>query len=732
MDLSAKSLGVYMRNSCFPAGRLFRVLAVSLLMPGSALLSQSASASTNEIWTDRPAVVISSDVQAKSSASETYFRGLAADTSALKAVLASAPAENTSTEGVGISLPMPNGGFQQFEIEQFSVLAPELARQFPEIKTYRGRGVDNTSATVYLDITPQGFHAMMVTQEGTVFIDPETTGENVYRSYYRRDLYHSLQAKGETPRFSCGVGSDEQATLSSLANKPGDSLLAARSGSQQRIYRLAVAATGEYTQKFGGTVAGALAAITTAINRVNSVFERDLSISLQLVANNQNIIYTNGFTDPYTNNNGSLILDENQANLDAVIGNANYDIGHVFATQTAGLAYVGSACSSTTKAKGTTGVSNPTGDAFYIDYVAHEIGHQLGANHSFNGTAGACGGGNRNSATAYEPGSGSSIMAYSGLCSVEDLQYYADATFHAGSIAEILQYTTSGTGSQCPQSSLTGNTPPTANAGADVSIPKGTPFTLVGTATDPDVQTLTYQWDQMDAGTATDANTFGTDLGDNALFRSFLPQDSASRTFPRLADVLSGTVDKSETLPVTNRSMNFRLTVRDNDGGVDEDDLRVTVVASAGPFSMVQPTTALTLDNTQPQMILWNVENTHLSPVSCSHVDILLSTDGGNTFTSTLVAGTSNDGGESINLPAVDSTTARIKVACSDNVFFAISDVDFEIATGSGIALTGSSPALPDPDTSGGGGGGLISIYYLSLLAGLGLLYRRRFHSAQG
>ncbi|HEY1013505.1 MAG TPA: zinc-dependent metalloprotease family protein [Herpetosiphonaceae bacterium] len=603
------------------------------------------------------------------------YRTLALDTAALRARLAQAPLEMTGNRAAELLLPLPDGTFGRFAVVDSPMMEPGLAVKFPELKTYSAQGIDDPSASARLDWTSAGFHAMILSDQGNVFIDPYRPGDTTsYISYYTRDYLPSLadiearakelQAESEYAPDAAKVHGERSAV-----------------GATLRTYRLAMAATGEYTAFHGGTVTGAMAAIVTSMNRVNAVYEREVAVRMVLVANNNLIVYTNAQTDPYTNDDGFEMLGENQANLTSVIGGANYDIGHVFSTGGGGVASLGCVCRASDKAEGVTGSPQPIGDPFDIDYVAHEIGHQFGADHSFNGTTQACGGGNRAGSNAWEPGSGSTIMAYAGICGAEDLQRNSDPYFHTGSFSEIIAFT-EGSGNACAVRSDTGNLPPVVDAGDDVTIPARTPFTLTGSATDPGGQTLSYAWEQFDAGTAAPPNT---DNGSRAIFRSFNPVAGPSRTFPKLSDILGNVSTFGESLPTTTREMTFRLTARDNvagGGGVAFDTMSVNVISTAGPFLVTAPNTAVTWTGNSQQTVTWDVANTTLPPVSCANVTILLSTDGGQTFGQTLLASTANDGSQAVTVPNISSTTARVKVQCATSVFFDISNTNFTITPG--------------------------------------------------
>ncbi len=469
----------------------------------------------------------------------SIYRTVRVDKAALVKTLESAPMEFTPEAKENpslIYLPMPDGTMARFHFEESPIMEPELAAKYPQFKTYRAQGIDDPAASARFDWLPTGFHALILAPSGTVLIDPYAQGDTEnYISYWKKD------AANTTKGFRCDF-SEEEAVANSL--RPSVPAPAVTSGTQLRTYRLALAATNEYCVAVGGnTVAGSLGAEVLIMNRVNGVYERDLAIHMNIVGNNNLITYAGDNlscsgacstgNDPYTNSNGSTMLGQNQTAIDAVIGTANYDIGHVFSTGGGGVANLNVPCVSGNKAHGVTGLTNPVGDAFAIDYVAHEMGHQWGANHTFNGTVSNCGGGNRSSGSAYEPGSGITIMAYAGICGTQDLAPHSIDTFHVKSLEAIVAYSQTGNGNTCATITVTANTAPVVTGPGNFTIPKNTPFSLTASATDVNGDAITYDWQEYDLGGSTTAVP-NTDADGTArpILRPYSPTTSGTRTFP--------------------------------------------------------------------------------------------------------------------------------------------------------------------------------------------------------
>jgi hypothetical protein len=594
-----------------------------------------------------------------------------------------------------VELPKPEGGFEKFVITKSQIMENELSEKFPTIKTYSGQGLDDKTANVKIDLTAFGFHAMIRSAKGTWFIDPYSKANTTqYISYYKRDYFNKDKSMFEEDLLIVNKKSVINKSLPPAAVCIGDKL---------RTYRLDVACTGEYAQAVAGanaTIAQVLSAIITTVNRVNGVYETELAIRFVLIANETSIIFVNPSTDPFNGNNSpNVLINESQNVINSTIQNLNYDIGHTFSTGGGGLANLGCVCDAGSKANGVTGSSNPVGDPYDIDYVAHEIGHQFGANHTFNSSLGSCSG-NRNFSTAYEVGSGTTIMAYAGICSADNIQPNSDAFFHTTSYDEIINYAYLDAGNSCPVITNTGNSAPTLTMPeSDKAVPKQTPFMLTAQGEDPDGDAITFCWEEMDNGPATTWNG-GVNNINSPLFKSREPSTSPTRTFPSLAVIRANYPTnpnatmgglKGETLPLNGRPMYFRLTVRDNKvggGGVatagegcfSSNPFSVVVVDEAGPFKELIPNGGEQWTGATYENITWDVANTNTGFVNCANVDILYSIDGGVTFVDTLISNVPNNGSILAKLPNIQTNNnVRLMIKCSDNYFFDITDNNFTI-----------------------------------------------------
>jgi len=642
--------------------------------------SQASPQSVDGVWTDvtkqTPSVLNNAQTGPRT------YRSFTLNRTKLSSLLAAAPLEaKPDAAPVRLSLPFADGTFSEFQVVESPIMEPALAARFPEIRTFSAQGIDDPTATSRFDWTPEGFHALIISSRGAVLIEPNRQGtQEDYLVYFQGDV--------PVNGFDCEVSEAEQENAIAAAGKGLNSTIlrpAVSSDSNLRTYRLAVAATGDYTQTYGGgTVNGALSAITTTVNAVNAIYQREVGVNLVLVANETAIIFTDTNTDDYTSDNTASLLTQNQTKLDAVIGTANYDVGHVFDGRTEapgffsfqGQASIASTCREGFKARGASITRSLSPSSLVAAYnFAHELGHQFGATHTFNATTGSCST-QRSASTAYEPGTGSTIMGYRFTCGAEDLMS-SDIYFHNASLEQIVNFTTIGGASMCPTLTATGNAAPVVNAGPSYTIPQGTPFSLTAIGSDPNGDDLTYDWEEFDLGNPAPPST---DDGSRPIFRSFTHTPNPSRSFPRLSDILSANATFGESLPTTTRTMNFRVTVRDNranGGGIGSAATQVNVRADSGPFVVTQPNAASNWLIGSTQTITWNVANTNLAPVNCANVRILMSINGGLSFPYVLAEDTPNDGSETLTLPVAAPTSSgispRIKVVGKGNIFFNIS-----------------------------------------------------------
>ena len=620
--------------------------------------------------------------------------------------------------GMIVSLPLPDGTFMDFNVWQTPMMPQSLAAQYPDIKTFTAEAVGNRSITAKLDFTMYGFHAMIFNGGQTSFIDPwDNLHDGFYMVHYKSDETRAL-----TARMRCAVRTKDengpagasmeiqQKQLPKLDHKVAQKIA---NGYNLRTYRLALACDHQYAQAATGlsspTVAQALAKMTTSMNRINGVYEREFSITMNLVANENSLIFVSSTGDPYgaDDSNPDNLLTDNQTQCDALIGTANYDIGHVFSTGGGGLSLMGCVCQAGIKAQSCTGSPTPVGDGFDIDYVAHEMGHEYGSDHTFNDdNYGSCLGNIAND-FAYEPGSGSTIMAYAGICDPDDLAYHSDPYFHSSSLEQIYGYI-SADGDVCAAHTATSNKlVKYASFTASYSIPYQTPFELTAPiATDSVADSvILYCWEERDLSTA--GMMFSATHATGPIFRSFNPATTPTRIFPKLSMVLAGTLSdagtegaQGEKVPDVARTMVFKCSYRDiihNLGCFTFPDDAITLNAintTAGFKVTSQGTTGLSFNGATSQTVTWNVVSTNAAPISASTVDIYMSTNGGTTW-QYLVGNFPNTGTATITVPnpAVTSSTCRFKVKGHGNVFFNINSANFTVTHNSGSATTPSCVA---------------------------------------
>lgn len=586
-----------------------------------------------------------------------------------------------ATSSVVIDFPDGYGEFEQFRIYQTQALHPVLAAKYPQIKTYVGQGIRDKSRIVRFSITPFGLHAMVLGKDGTSYIDPYSSG-GYYMAYLKKGMTTTrpFACLSETP--------GERIAVESFHRMPNDN-------GNFRTYRMAMACTTEYSD-FHIAAAGledadilqqkaaVLSAMTVTVERMNSMFERDLSVSFQLVEHNDELIFIG--EDNFNNEDVGSMIDQGTIEMNNIIGFDNYDIGHTVGTSGGGLGG-GSPCTDG-KAVGATGTGAPVGDPFDIDYVSHEVGHQFGAGHTFNN---ACGG-NVDPSMSYEPGSGSSIMAYAGICD-PNVQSNSDAQFHAGSIAQI-RNRINGV-ANCAAITPNGNTTPFANAGADYIVPQGTALLLKGSGIDPDDNGLTYSWEQYDKEISMQPPLPEATEGPN--FRVQVISDKPERYLPSLSSVLANDLAPTwEVIPTVGRTLNFAMTVRDNNmngGESNTDFMTVTSSDVAGPFVITYPNSAAIFQVGSNKNITWNVAGTDSNGVDTHYVDIVMSHDGGQSFTDVLALHVPNDGSEIITVPNFPGNDNRIMVRANGNIFFDVNNQAINIPSTPGpysIAVTGT------------------------------------------
>ncbi len=577
---------------------------------------------------------------------------------------------------IKLSLPLPNGEQLQLYVEESLVLHPTLAAKYPSIKTYQGLDVQSGKVIARLSIASNGFYAIIRTLQGTVYIEPAELSNHAI-VYFAHDLKVARHH-----HFECGV------TEQIAKNFQQDADLESRSDNKAlRIYRLAVSTTGEFSARNGGTKERVLAAITTVVNQMNLIFGTDIGVRFQIVPQTEDLIFLDANADPYNQpENVGNIIGTNVNNFSRFIPNNAYDIGHTFTIcrgqgTAAGVAQLGSLCRDNKMAGASCMDSGGNLMVATLRVLAHEVGHQFSARHSWSNCPDAFD--QLSSSSAYEPGSGSTIMSYSGTCGPQNIQNNPDPYFHGGSIEEMFFHITTGPGSTCGIVEPTNNRIPllTLPYRNNFFIPISTPFELTAVATDEDNDPLTYCWEQFNLEPL--ISDIGEPRGNAPTFRSFAPNASPTRVFPRLSNLVNNTSSNAEVLPTYNRNLTFRCTVRDNNPEVSAtvwEEVSFRSDETAGPFLVTRPNGMInSWEVGSLQSVHWDVANTTNALVNCQRVNIRLSIDGGLTYPFTLIENTLNDGQASVIIPDAVTARARIKVEAADNIFFDISDANFSI-----------------------------------------------------
>jgi subtilisin-like proprotein convertase family protein len=663
----------------------------TLLFSFLFLLFVNISFGQSTLWTKTSENKLKSNEKMDRDVHPSKFQLFQSDFNALKQLLLSAPMENSSlTSNLVIQFPDYEGNLNNYKVFEAPVMEKGLSDKFPSIRSYSAQGIDDTSSTLRFSITHFGLHVMSTSGKmGTYYIDTYTKDLNNYIIYSRKDIQKARS-------FGCFVQDNDPAIESSRGYEYQEFV----NERNFRQYRLAISNTIEYAAYHltaAGTPAVAslevkkgvvLSAMVVSLTRLNGIYEREMSLRMNLIANNDLVIFIN--SDSYTNS--PTMINEIQPIVDGLIGFANYDMGHGYCTTDSGIAQGSSVCSSG-KARGITGNPAPVGDPFDVDYVAHEMGHQFGASHTQNNDC------NRVASSAYEPGSASTILGYAGICA-PNVQTNSDAHFHARSILQMTSFVTSGSAS-CRSIATNGNTAPVVNAGSDYTIPRGTAFILKGSATDVNGDALTYCWEQYNNEITTQPPLQTATTGPN--FKSVPPSTSPNRYMPRFSDVLNGNLAPTwEVVPNVARTMNFALTVRDNraGGGMTNRDDVVVNTANVGPFRVTSPAASVSWNTGSTQTITWDVAGTTANGINTTNVNILISTDGGATF-STLLANTLNDGNHIVTMPATPAVNCRILVEAVGNIFYAVSpnfSIGYTITNVCNSYTMNTGFAIPDDD----------------------------------
>ena len=598
------------------------------------------------------------------------------DVNAIRTQLQNAQPTGKDSKPVIISVPTLNGKIERFKVYSLPVVVQSLADRY-QLGSYVGTGVDDPEKYIRFSVAPDDFQSMIIKNGVYEFVEPQNKEKTVYGVHPKTNKTSGANGSwlcNSTEPLVTKKEIEKLANGSNFTNSATD--FSKASDKKYRTMRLAMSVNGEYTAYHGGTVAGALTAINATLTRCNGIFENDFALHL-ILQDFPSVIYTDASTDPYSTNLNEW-NQQLQTTLTTNVGNDNYDIGHMFGASGGGgnAGCIGCVCINPTtttplgKGSGITSPADgiPKGDNFDVDFVAHEMGHQLGANHTFSMSLEGKG-------QNVEPGSGSTIMGYAGITGATDVQAHSDPYFHINSIIQVQDNLTSKT---CDIETAVANQPPIIVAMPDITIPKSTAFVLTAQATDAEGNPITYCWEQTDSATST---TSTSNLGNNTngpTFRSWNPTTEPIRYFPKLSTVLAGNLKSTtdwEAVSTVARTTNYKVTVRDNNPDKTQQQTQYgtqrVVVGTAGPFKV----TSTKVYNNVVAAFTWDPVGTTAAPYNVANVKIDYTTDNGNTWT-VLAASTPNDGTEELNFNTfATNSQLTIRVSALGNVFYAVGKV---------------------------------------------------------